>query len=206
MVVQVWLATCGMICRRTFEHLVLLFRKAPSDWKSYDPRGVRPLYLLTGRAYVWKICPDGNTVRQAPFKRLSAGRILHAMKRYLPILVLALSLAAQAQGIWTPDLRSPSPRDEKRMTEVQEIGLQWWFQHHGVLAEESFKVAGSFITARPIAQFSERDDRIWELRVLHLHTGGPSGILWVNDKTGKVIAMGGPTQSRSSEAPAGAPR
>jgi len=89
-----------------------------------------------------------------------------------------------------PDLKSPASSDEKRVSEIMEITLEWWLKNRGVLAEESFKVAGFFSVARPIAKFAARDDRVWEVRVLHLHTGGPTGIVWINDKTEKVIALG----------------
>lgn len=128
------------------------------------------------------------------------------MNRILSLFFLTLCLAAQAQDLWRLDLRPPTPADEKRVAEVREIGLQWWFKHRGLLAEESFKVAGYFVTARPVAQFSARDDRVWEVRVLHLHTGGPSGVLWINDSTGKVIAMGGTDQGQTSGPPVSAPR
>ncbi len=90
-----------------------------------------------------------------------------------------------------PDLKSPAASDEKRISEIRKISLEWWLKHRGLLAEESFRVAGYFSVARPIAKFAARDDRVWEVRVLHLHTGGPTGIVWINDKTEKVIALGG---------------
>jgi hypothetical protein len=128
------------------------------------------------------------------------------MNRILFILIVAMSLAAQAQDLWKLDLRPPMPQDGKRVIEVRDIGVQWWFENRGILAEESLKVAGYFITARPLAEFSARDDRVWEVRVLHLHTGGPSGVLWVNDSNGKVIAMGAMGQASSTARPASSPR
>lgn len=89
-----------------------------------------------------------------------------------------------------PDLKSPVADDGKRVSEISKIGRDWWVRNRGLLAEESVKVAGYFSVARPIAQFATRDDRIWEVRVLHLHTGAPTGILWINNETEKVIALG----------------
>lgn len=89
-----------------------------------------------------------------------------------------------------PDLKSPAASDEKRVSEIREISLKWWLKNRGVLAEESLHVAGYFSVARPITKFAARDDRVWEVRVLHLHTGVPTGIVWINDKTEKVIALG----------------
>ena len=107
------------------------------------------------------------------------------------ILFLLLGVVVQAAELTpVPDLKSPAASDEKRIAEVRKISLAWWLKNRGLLAEESFKVAGYFSVTRPIAQFAARDDRVWEVRVLHLHTGGPTGIVWVNDKTEKVIALG----------------
>ena len=88
------------------------------------------------------------------------------------------------------DLSSPAASDEKRASEIREISLKWWLKNRGLLAEESFNVAGYFSVARPITEFAARDDRVWEVRVVHLHTGGPSGVLWINDKTERVIGLG----------------
>ncbi len=113
------------------------------------------------------------------------------MRNTLVILFLLLDIAANAAELTpVPDLKSPSANDQKRVSEIREIGFKWWFKNRGLLAEESFRVAGYFPVTRPIAEFAARDDRVWEVRVVHLHTGGPSGVLWINDKTEKVIAIG----------------
>jgi len=44
--------------------------------------------------------------------------------------------------------------------------------------------------ARQAAEFAARDDRVWEVRVLHLHTGAPTGIMWINVMTEKVFVLG----------------
>jgi hypothetical protein len=90
----------------------------------------------------------------------------------------------------TPDLNPPSAGEEKRAMEIREVALRWWFKHRGLLAEESVRVAGYFQVARPISGFAARDDRVWEVRVVHLHSGGPSGVLWIHDKTERVIGLG----------------
>lgn len=113
------------------------------------------------------------------------------MRNILAILFLLLGVGVQAAELTpVPDLKSPAASDEKRTSEIRKIGLEWWLKNRGLLAEESFKVAGYFSVVRPIAQFAARDDRVWEVRILYLHTGGPTGILWINDKTEKVIALG----------------
>ncbi len=107
------------------------------------------------------------------------------------ILFLLPGIVIQAAELTAvPDLKSPAAGHEKRVSEIRQIGVEWWLKNRGVLAEEAFKVAGYFSVARPIAQFASRDDRVWEVRILSLHTGGPTGILWINDKTEKVIALG----------------
>jgi hypothetical protein len=95
-------------------------------------------------------------------------------------------------AVWSPspDLKPPTAGEERRAFEIGEIAREWWLKNRGLLAEESFKVAGSFSAARPISKFAARDDRLWEVRVLHLHTGSPTGILWINDRTGRVLALG----------------
>jgi hypothetical protein len=114
-----------------------------------------------------------------------------AIRNTLVILFLLFGVDVQAAELTTgPDLKSPAASDEKRVSEIREISLAWWLKNRGLLAEESFKVAGYFSVARPIANFAIRDDRVWEVRVLHIHTGGPTGIIWINDKTEKVIALG----------------
>jgi hypothetical protein len=113
------------------------------------------------------------------------------MRSVLAILLLLLGHVVQAAELApAPDLRSPAASEGKRVSEITKIGLAWWVKNRGLLAEESLKVAGFFFVVRPIAQFAARDDRIWEVRIVHLHTRGPIGILWINDKTEKVIALG----------------
>jgi hypothetical protein len=43
----------------------------------------------------------------------------------------------------------------------------------------------------PSSGDEKRADRVWEVRVVHLE-GAPTGVLWVHDKTQKVIALGLP--------------
>ena len=96
------------------------------------------------------------------------------------------------------DLQPVTAADESRAKEIADIALQWWFKNRGLLAEESWRVVGSFRVARPIPGFAERDDPVYEVRIRHLHTQGPSGILWVNARTEKVIALGAPVSESLS--------
>jgi hypothetical protein len=79
---------------------------------------------------------------------------------------------------------------ERGVSEIGEIGLAWWVKNRGLLAEESLRVAGSFAVVRPMGQFAGRGDRVWEVRIIHLRTGGPTGILWIHDQTEQVLALG----------------
>jgi hypothetical protein len=113
------------------------------------------------------------------------------MRTTLLILFLLLGIATNAAEMRAlPDLKSPAANEEKRVSQIKKIGLEWWLKNRGLAAEEALRVAGYFSVPRPIAEFGARDDRVWEVRVIHLHTGGPSGILWINDRTGKVIGLG----------------
>ncbi len=113
------------------------------------------------------------------------------MRTTLLIVFLLLGISTNAAEMRAlPDLKSPAASEEKRASEIEKIGVEWWLKNRGLLAEEALRVAGYFSAARPIAEFAARDDRVWEVRVIYLHTGGPSGILWINDRTGKVIALG----------------
>lgn len=126
------------------------------------------------------------------------------MRSTLVILFLLLGIVANAAELTpVPDLKSPSANDQKRVSEIREIAFKWWFKNRGLLAEESFRVAGYFSVTRPIAEFAARDDRVWEVRVVHLHTGGPSGVLWINDKTERVIGLG--TEEKGKAEPAHPP-
>ncbi len=120
------------------------------------------------------------------------------MRNALAILFLLFGLAIHAAELTpVPDLKSPSASDHKRVSEIREIGFKWWFKYRGLLAEESFRIVGYFSVTRPIAGFAARDDRVWEVRVVHLHTGGPSGVLWINDKTERVIGLGAEERAKA---------
>ncbi len=123
--------------------------------------------------------------------RMPCDAFLCMMRNTLASVCLLLGVCAHAAEVMpAPDLEAPAASDEKRVSEIKTIGLQWWVRNRGLLAEESLEVAGYFSVARPIASFAARDDRVWEVRVRHLHTRGPTGIVWINDTTEKVIALG----------------
>ena len=71
------------------------------------------------------------------------------MRNTLVILFLLLGIAANAAELTpVPDLKSPSANDQKRVSEIREIGFKWWFKNCGLLAEESFRVAGYLSVTR----------------------------------------------------------
>ncbi len=109
----------------------------------------------------------------------------------LLIMVLVVGIAAEAGELKPlPDLKPPSGIDQKQLSRIETIGLDWWLKNRGLLAEESLTITGYFSTARPIAQFSAHGDRIWEARINYTPTASPTGILWINDRTGKVLGLG----------------
>ncbi len=113
------------------------------------------------------------------------------MRNVLAISLLLVGLVVQAAELTPmPDLKAPESAEDQSVAAVRDFAVGWWMRNQGLLAEESFRVAGHFQVVRPIPGFAARDDRVWEVRVIHMHTGGPSGILWINDKTKKVIALG----------------
>jgi hypothetical protein len=105
------------------------------------------------------------------------------------VLVLCTCLHAEPIGQPIPDLKAPSSSEVPRAEKMRSIGTEWWLKNRGLLAEESLKVAGYFCVVRPIPGLADRGDIVWEIRVIHLE-GSPTGILWINEKTQKVIGLG----------------
>jgi hypothetical protein len=89
-----------------------------------------------------------------------------------------------------PGLKSPANSNLKQLDEIKKIGLEWWFQNRGLMAEESARIAGCFSVVRPIKNFAARDDVVWEVRIVHFLGGSLTGILWINERTQQVIALG----------------
>jgi hypothetical protein len=112
------------------------------------------------------------------------------------ILLGLIGMAAELKPM--PDLTTPSRGDEKRVAAIRELGTQWWLHSRGLLAEESVRVVGYFRVSRPIPRFAEREDRAWEVRIIHLE-GAPTGVLWINDKTQNVIALGLPEPEKTEQ-------
>jgi hypothetical protein len=106
---------------------------------------------------------------------------------FLFLMTAAAANGADLQPL--PDLKTPAASDKERLSKIHDIATAWWLKNRGLLAEESIRVAGYFSIVRPIEDFAKRDDRVWEVRVIYSHSS-PTGILWVNDKTGKVLGLG----------------
>lgn len=89
-----------------------------------------------------------------------------------------------------PGLQPATNLSQPKIKEIHQIV----FSHWPLLAEEAPKIAGSFKTVRPIPEFSDRGDLIWEVRIIHL-VNTPSGIIWINDRTKKCIVLGAPNKA-----------
>jgi hypothetical protein len=98
-------------------------------------------------------------------------------------------LHAEPLGQPIPDLKAPLIADAARTKKIEHIGIRWLLKNRGLLAEESASVKGYFSVARPIKGFADRNDVVWEVRIDYIE-GQPTGILWINEKTQKVIALG----------------
>jgi hypothetical protein len=115
---------------------------------------------------------------------------MNCLRTLLLIPLLCISLPAEPLGAPPiSGLQTPSVLDASRAKRLESIGLDWWMHNRGLLAEESLKIAGYFSVVRPIKGFANRDDIVWEIRIIHLD-GSPTGILWINEKTRKVIGLG----------------
>ena len=110
------------------------------------------------------------------------------------VLLAFASLGAEMKP--APDLKPPSGGDERRVAEIHKIGMRWWLEHRGLLAEETVRVVGSFQAIRGIPRFAEGGDRVWEVRIVHLR-GAPTGVLWVSDRNQKVMSLGLPEGERT---------
>jgi hypothetical protein len=91
-------------------------------------------------------------------------------------------------------LKAPSSPDAVLVRKMESIGFGWWLHHRpGMLAEESLRVVGSFTVVKPIKNFADSGNTVWEVRVMRF---GPNpelqttGVLWINEKTEKVLGLG----------------
>jgi hypothetical protein len=84
-----------------------------------------------------------------------------------------------------------SPKSVNAATEkgIEQIAIQWWLVHRGLLADESLIIAGNFSVSRPIKGFADSGDVVWEVRAIRSFKR-LTGVLWINEKTGKVTALG----------------
>ena len=110
---------------------------------------------------------------------------------YISCAILLFSSFSWADPVLrpTPDIKAPSNSDADSVKVIQEIGTKWWLKNRGMLAEESLSVKGYFSIGRPIKDFADRGDTVWEVRVLYIE-GQPTGVLWINEKNQKVIGLG----------------
>jgi hypothetical protein len=106
----------------------------------------------------------------------------------IPALCAILSAEPVLQPI--PDLKPPSAGDLATKKRIESIGTEWWLKNRGLLAEESPRVAGYFYVFRSIKGFADRGDRVWEIRMIYLGTQCPTGVLWINEKSGKILGLG----------------
>jgi hypothetical protein len=83
--------------------------------------------------------------------------------------------------------------EKAELAEARERATEFWFKAQGILAEESIRPERAFKAVRAIEGFAERDDRIWEVRVVYL-TGQTTGLLWINARTKRVQALGVPVK------------
>jgi len=86
-------------------------------------------------------------------------------------------------------LRDPTSADVATQNGVKQIALQWWLVNGGIDAQEGVVVDGKFSAARPIKGFASPGDVIWEVRFILSIQSTVTGVLWINQKTGKVKAL-----------------
>jgi hypothetical protein len=110
---------------------------------------------------------------------------------HISCAILLLCTFSWAEPVLQPilDLKAPSISDADRVKVIHDIGDEWWFRNRGRLAEERLSVKGYFSVVRPIKDFADRGDTVWEVRILH-SLGPPTGVLWINEKNQKVIGLG----------------
>lgn len=77
------------------------------------------------------------------------------------------------------------------------IATDYWFKHHGLLAEEGIGVRGLYRIGRDIDGFASRDDWVWEMHVKHLGLA-LDGVILINAHTEKIQALG-PGNNRSTQ-------
>jgi hypothetical protein len=84
-------------------------------------------------------------------------------------------------------LTPPKATDVATVEGIKGIALQWAIVNGGFGDNEEEKVEGYFGALRPIKDFAAPGDVIWEVRFMHFSQ--TTGVLWINQKTGKVKAL-----------------
>jgi hypothetical protein len=83
--------------------------------------------------------------------------------------------------------------EEKSEHTLTKSATEYWFRECGLLAEERVQLTRSFTAIRSIDGFAEVGDKLVEFQIIHL-SGAPTGILWLNEKTGTFQALGLPSK------------
>jgi hypothetical protein len=107
----------------------------------------------------------------------------------VPVLCTTLSADPVLLEKSSSGLNTPTGADVATEKGIEQIAFQWWLINGGLSADESLVIAGNFSASRPIKGFAEVGDVIWEVRAIRSFKG-LTGVLWINEKTGKVEALG----------------
>lgn len=129
------------------------------------------------------------------------------MKSVIAILLLitgAMSQAAEPAAAWMGNHLAASERPQELRVQsfdslltsavpsraiAQELATEYWFAHHGLLAEESLSVTALLRAGRQIKDFATAGEWFWEVRVLHLD-GVTDGVIWINAHSKVIRAIG----------------
>ena len=115
---------------------------------------------------------------------------MNYLKTLLILPLLCSFLHADPLPSPVTGLVTPASSDGPRAKSMESIGFEWWHHHRGFEDREQMPHAeGYFTVIRPMKGFAQAGDVVWELRVI-LGPFALSGILWINERTHQVIALG----------------